>query len=131
MWLLLLISVATINMTYAFKVNRFCINCKHYINNELKPETGKCLLFPKIEYNIEPSNAEMNKYEYLVTGKAFDNVVEYTDCITARQLNNMCGEEGRYYSEKNMGFKDSFAMEKLKKLEKYIPKKCITMPSCE
>jgi hypothetical protein len=131
MWLLLLITVATINITETFNINRFCVNCKNYINSESKPETGKCLLFPKIEYNIEPSNIDMNKYEYLVTGKPFNNDTNYTECITARQLNNMCGEEGQYYREKNTGFKDSFAMKKLKKLEKYIPKKCIRLPSCE
>ena len=125
MLLLLFITFATLAInTNSFKVNRFCVNCKHYINNNGNPEAGKCILFPKIEYNIASSNLQINKYEYLVTGKTFEKDMEYTDCLTAREFENMCGEEGKYYKEKYKTLKDCFINEKLKKLEKYTNDNC-------
>jgi len=124
MLLALFIALTSMSFTTAFKVNRFCVNCKHYVNNNINPELGKCVLFPKIEYNMETSNQTINKYSYLVTGKPFEKDLEYTDCIVARELENMCGEEGKYYKEKYNTLKDPFIYEKLKKLEKYSKDNC-------
>ena len=61
-----------------------CINCKHFVK-DTKPNIfpfGKCKMFPQIE----------NKINYLINGIEKD---EYSYCSTARQFQNMCGENGK------------------------------------
>ena len=74
---------------YANKLNtlkpKLCINCKFYkkfpfIGNEF----GKCALF------VRPTD------KYLV-----DGITDHYYCAIARQSENMCGKEGKFYEDKN------------------------------
>lgn len=67
---------------------KFCVNCRHAKTNFLGATYSKCTLFP-----IKDSNHA----EYLVTGKPYSN---YNYCSTARNLDQMCGQEGKYYVKK-------------------------------
>jgi hypothetical protein len=67
--------------------NKFCINCKYFINNDGKNvKYGKCLLFPK----------ENN--DFLVTGNKND--LEYYFCSTIRSNDYKCGVNGTLYKPK-------------------------------
>ena len=61
---------------------KYCIHCKHFINQPNGPEYGKCRFFPK----MEPDS--------LVTGKSAE---DYRYCSTARTYENLCGKKGKYY----------------------------------
>lgn len=67
----------------------FCVNCKHFIGDRDSPTYAKCSFFPK---------TEANKANYLVNGAPDMNDYDY--CSTARQITNMCGEEGIHYVKK-------------------------------
>ena len=122
-----------ITFVHAFKVNRFCVDCKYYLHNpELwksnKDFNGKCMLFPKIEQQIQSQTQNQtqipspsytfDKYEYLVSGEVVEPEVDYTECKTARQQETMCGERGKYYRNKYTYFKECFNIERLKHFEK-------------
>lgn len=118
-WLNLLIFIN------AFKVNRFCVDCKYYLHNaepwnQKKDCNGKCMLFPKIEQPTQVSSPSygFDKYEYLVSGEVVEPDVEYNECKTARQQETMCGERGKYYRNKYTYFKECFNIERLKHFEK-------------
>jgi len=74
---------------------KFCVKCKYFIPDNDSNEFAKCALFPKTE----------GKIDYLVSGIHTD---KYYYCSTTRELNNMCGEEGKYYKRKRVKKPDSF-----------------------
>ena len=57
---------------------KFCIHCKHFMNQPSGPEYGKYRFFPI-------------GVDYLVTGKS-----EYRYCSTARSFEDMCGKKGQH-----------------------------------
>ena len=75
----------------SFKETKFkiCINCKYFITDNNTGKFGTCSLFPKVEKDIF----------MLVTGNENKNI-EYTYCSVARELDNMCGKEGKMYKKK-------------------------------
>ena len=70
--------------------NKFCKDCRFYIQNLKNSEYSKCYRFPKIEYNNN----------YLVNGIESDTTTEFYYCSTARSSDNLCGEEGKKYEKK-------------------------------
>jgi hypothetical protein len=68
---------------------KLCINCKYFIPDNYNSKFGRCSLFPKKE----------NKINFLVNG--IDDE-EYYLCCIARDTNNMCGKEGKYYKKKTV-----------------------------
>ena len=66
---------------------KFCVKCKYFIPDNDNNEFSKCSLFPKSE----------GKFDYLVSGIHTD---KYYYCSTSREMNHMCGEEGKYYKRK-------------------------------
>jgi hypothetical protein len=70
---------------------KFCVDCKFYKKDFFTlSEFGKCTLFPV------PKD---NDY-FLVNGNKNDNNIEYHYCATAREIDRMCGEEGKFYEKK-------------------------------
>ena len=80
---------------------KICTKCKYFIYHD-NLIFGKCVLFPKIEYeNLHQKREEF--YEFLVTGYEKQKIVkpiEYFLCSTARECEDMCGKEGRRYEER-------------------------------
>ena len=118
-----------ITFVNAFKVNRFCVDCKYYLHNadlwkSNKDFNGKCMLFPKIEQHnqtqtqVPSPSYTFDKYEYLVSGEVSETDVEYNECKTARQEETMCGERGKYYRNKYTYFKECFTINRLKHFER-------------
>jgi hypothetical protein len=70
---------------------KLCINCKYFIKDELDSKFGKCLMFPKKE--------EKNVYT-LVNGVHINKNKGYHYCSTVRNINTLCGEEGKMYKKK-------------------------------
>jgi len=68
---------------------KLCINCKYFLTDKDSGKFGKCLLFPRKENDI---------YN-LVNGIHIDNI-EYNYCSVARELEHMCGKEGKMYKRK-------------------------------
>ena len=82
---------------------RFCHNCKHFINDDMGVEFGKCGAFPKI--NNDYTN-------YLISGvRDIESKDEnYHFCGIARSNRDMCGEDGSLYRmkyDKNLGKRDN------------------------
>jgi len=70
---------------------KLCIDCKFYKKDFFTfSEFGKCSLFPK----------EGDNDYFLVNGNKKNNNIEYYYCNTARNSDNMCGEEGKFYEKK-------------------------------
>ena len=67
---------------------KLCINCKYFITDNDTGKFGKCSLFPSKENNI---------YN-LVNGIHKDNI-EYHLCSASRQLDHICGKEGKMYKK--------------------------------
>lgn len=85
----------------AFSLNpttpRICKNCKYFIPDisySGSTEYSKCMVFNK--------TTTLSNAKYLVTG--VDDgpkvLVEYSYCSTARDLDHMCGAEGKKYKRK-------------------------------
>ena len=75
---------------------KFCVNCRHFKGNFLSGNKfGKCKLFPIIDKD--------NQVDYLVSGTPYSR---YYYCSTAREYDNMCGLEGKYYDKKCNIFDD-------------------------
>ena len=66
---------------------KFCINCKHFINDSLSgnSEFGKCSLFPIETGSFFVDGINTNYYSY---------------ASTARGSERLCGKEGKYYKKK-------------------------------
>ena len=70
---------------------KFCIDCAHFIpDNGGNAEFGKCKIFSFVE-----------KDKYLLTGIKKDLLTDYTYCSTAREINWLCGNNGKKYISKN------------------------------
>ena len=67
---------------------KLCINCKHFLPDNMYGKYGKCVLFPN-------KNGKIN---YLVTGIINE---EYHYCSMIRDIDGACGEDGKFY-KKNM-----------------------------
>ena len=65
---------------------KLCINCKHFLPDNMYGKYGKCFLFPK-------KDAKIN---YLVTGIVNE---DYYYCSTVRDIDTACGEEGKLYKK--------------------------------
>jgi hypothetical protein len=65
-----------------------CSNCKHFI--EPKSKFGKCNLFPKTK-DVYSMN---DKKETVKT------IEDMYYCSTAREYDDMCGVEGKFYESK-------------------------------
>lgn len=61
----------------------FCINCKHFIPNNIGSKYGKCKISP------------IDVTEYLVTGNTNDIVFNY--CTIARVSDSICGKNATKY----------------------------------
>jgi hypothetical protein len=70
---------------------KLCIHCKYFIKDELDSKFGKCLMFPEKE--------EKNIFR-LVNGLHIDKNKEYHYCSTVRNIDTMCGQEGKMYKKK-------------------------------
>lgn len=75
---------------------KFCKNCKYFISDKSiskSLEFGKCQLFNTTTVYKDDS--------YLVTGidKSIVNV-KYDFCSIARNYDNMCGQDGKYFEDK-------------------------------
>ena len=73
---------------------KICIDCKYFLPNGNRIY-GKCSFFPIIKEN---------KIDYLVTGEPTEDELEYMYCSTARDFDDMCGEEGKMYKKSNYTF---------------------------
>ena len=81
------ILIVLLTLSYSLIINnKFCINCKYFITDNLNVKYGRCLLFPK----------EIN--DYLVTGNKND--LEYYYCSTARDNDLKCGQNATLYRQK-------------------------------
>jgi len=67
---------------------KLCINCKHFLPDNMYGKYGKCFLFPN-------KNGKIN---YLVTGIINE---DYHYCSIIRNIDGACGEDGKFY-KKNM-----------------------------
>lgn len=80
---------------------KICTKCRYFVHND-NLVYGKCVLFPKIEYeNIYQKRKEF--YEFLVTGYEKPKMIKSTEyflCSTARECEDMCGKDGRRYEER-------------------------------
>jgi hypothetical protein len=64
---------------------KLCIHCKYFIQNQVGPNFGTCMLFPRTEFHI--------------TDKI--HVEEYRYCSTARKDEELCGKDGKYFVDLN------------------------------
>jgi hypothetical protein len=69
---------------------KLCVNCKFYLPAR-NPRFSKCAKFPKKEDNSE----------YYITGKIYQENVEYYYCSTARSTHKFCDKEAKMYEEKS------------------------------
>jgi hypothetical protein len=70
---------------------KLCKNCKYFIKPLASPiEFGKCALF------LQPRD----DFAYFITGKR-KNKSEHYYCSIARQVDYLCGEEGKFYEDKS------------------------------
>ena len=107
--------VFTLLLFYLYFANsdRFCSKCKHYLINKQSNNIlhGKCSLFERHQTEKPLQSQSTNDFIkqknliiYLVVGKNQTQPQKeknYFHCYTARMLDNMCGEEGKYYEEDN------------------------------
>ena len=65
-----------------------CVNCKFYKGDYFNSKYGKCKMFP----------TDDARFYSLVTGK--QNTENYYYCRTTRQIETMCGPEGKHFEKK-------------------------------
>jgi len=69
---------------------KFCVNCKHFIPSQTGIQYGKCALFEREDAN-----------PFLVTGGGENKKNSHKlYCQTARDVEKMCGKEGKMYTRK-------------------------------
>ena len=73
---------------------KFCIDCKHYLqpNLFLGNQYGRCDLFTKSD--------NINADDFLVNGVKYLNTVEYRFCSIARQNDEYCGKDAKFFEER-------------------------------
>jgi hypothetical protein len=64
---------------------KLCIHCKYFIPDNEFIKYSKCSFFQK------------NDIDFLVNGISKEN---YHYCCVSREIENMCGKEGKYYKKK-------------------------------
>lgn len=69
---------------------KHCFKCRYFLTDNDTGKFGKCSLFTKKEDN----------YHFLVNGIKEDKIVEYYYCSTAREVDDMCGSEGKMHKRK-------------------------------
>ena len=69
---------------------KLCINCKYFITDNNTDKYSRCILFP----------IEEDKRYFLVNGDIAENKNEYHYCVVARQMENLCGSQGKMYKKK-------------------------------
>ena len=95
MYFYILITTLLTTTTTIIYSEKHCVNCKYFVRNPFLDTFGKCSAFRK--------NTDYNKIDYLVSGK---EKIEYKFCVTARENEDLCGEEGKMYMERNNCIKD-------------------------
>jgi hypothetical protein len=71
---------------------KLCINCRYFITDNVDSKFSKCSLFTKEE--------NVNNYYVLVNGIIENKIIEYHYCRTSRQIETMCGKEGKLHKRK-------------------------------
>jgi hypothetical protein len=74
---------------------KFCVDCQHFIPYWSGAGYAKCSAFPRTNYVTKA--AETN---YLVSGVYPKVNIEYFHCSTAREIEDMCGKQGKLFSPK-------------------------------
>ena len=89
---LLLMICSIILPVFSFKEikPKLCVSCKHFIPGVNNNKFGKCSLFPV---------RESNDY-FLVNGIEENEIIGYNFCSVARNIEQMCGNEGKMYKRK-------------------------------
>ena len=88
-----LILFLTILSSYSYLIKpKYCINCKHFIENKKYNQFSKCSKFKKFD----------NENDYLIAGINPVISEKYYYCTTARNLQDMCGKQGKKYEEKDI-----------------------------
>jgi hypothetical protein len=74
---------------------KFCVDCQHFIPYWSGAGYAKCTAFPRTNYVTKA--AETN---YLVSGVYPKVNIEYFHCSTAREMEDMCGKQGKFFTAK-------------------------------
>ena len=99
---IILVSSSSLKV-YPQSTPKLCINCKHFINDNITPSNyifGKCGFFKE---TIRDNN------NHLIIGGAVVESNYYPYCSTARSTEYLCGEKGKHYIKKN--FKKNFEID--------------------
>lgn len=73
---------------------KLCINCKFFTKEFFfDNKFGKCILFPREDLNDIDN--------FLVNGIVEKKKIKYNYCSIARNYDDMCGKEGKFYDNKN------------------------------
>jgi len=84
------VGVLLFNGVEAYKTP-LCVNCKFFKNNfYTESKFGKCTKFPQ------------NTIDYTLVDGISVKQQEYYYCSTAREMESMCGKEGKFYQHKQM-----------------------------
>ena len=75
---------------------KFCVDCQHFIPYWSGAGYAKCSAFPRTNYATKA--AETN---YLVSGVYPKVNIEYFHCSTAREIEDMCGKQGKSFTPKD------------------------------
>jgi hypothetical protein len=89
--------IVCFNILSLFSANpikpKLCVDCKFFTKDFFTSNKfGKCSLFPYREYNDS----------FLVDGIKENKNIEYHYCSTSRMYDNMCGEKGKLFENKNV-----------------------------
>lgn len=84
-----IMSILLLSSSLKQNIPKLCINCKHFIPDNIDNKFGKCSLFPKTDDNNF----------YLVTGNIKEDL-DYIYCETARSYDFRCGKNGDFYKKK-------------------------------
>lgn len=68
---------------------KLCVNCRYFITDNITGKFGRCSLFPMKEKNF-----------YSLVNGIHNEIIEYHYCSVSRELENMCGKEGKMYKKK-------------------------------
>lgn len=101
--------------------NKYCVNCRHFITPGLLsgPEYGRCKKFLR--------NGREHEIKLLVTGKSAVPDKKYFFCSTARDVESMCGSEGKFYKAKNLVKKRNKPNKVKNNLCIYLIHKCVAL----
>jgi len=97
MFLLKIVTISTLALVCTCLIPNLCVNCKFSkIDTFSSKEFSKCSMFPQLSYFEDKT--------YLVTGVKKNQKIEYSYCSLVRRNENQCGEEGKFYKEKEKRF---------------------------